>query len=356
MQKNMNYKKISILILTYNNKNLLKNLLASIKEKTHYPNYEIIVIDNGGSDGTDEMIKNQYKGIKLVKIIDNKGFIGGFNEGFKKSKLKSDFFVFLCDDTYIITDNWLTNLVNAFEEFKDLGAIFPIEIIPPEFGSPLNKIKKFDLIKDFLKNRVHIYEDWANDRPKEKIEFGHVLEGPCLMIKNEVLKSTGLFELLFFPAYCEDTDLGLKILRAGYNTARNPNVGIIHFHSISINSLMQTHEKRLLLARNRIIQGILNRNVKDLIRQFWFEFQTFFYDMFKLKIKFSLIFNAYIYILKNFKKIYQARLFRKELLKNAKNKNYFLEFSRRNLCKVIFQPPMFNPSKKILCKNEYTEK
>jgi len=348
----MEYKRVAVLILTYNNKVILENLLKSIKEKTHYPNYEIFVIDNGGSDGTDELIKKQYDWIKLIKIIDNKGFIGGFNEGFKKVEKKYDFYLFLCDDIYILTENWLKKLIKEFDINENLGAIFPVEIIPPEFGEACSKEEKFNRINIFLKEQINIYENWANTKSQEKIALGHVLEGPCLLIRAEVLKLTGLFEPLLFPAYCEDTDLGLKILRAGYITAKDPNVGIIHFHSVNFSSLLQQFEKRLLLGRNRIIQGLLHRKVIDLIRQLWFEFKTFIHDILKLKINFLLYLKSYVYIVKNLKKILQARKFRQLLFKNAKHKEFFIEFRNKNLHKIIFQPPMFDAKKIILCQNK----
>jgi hypothetical protein len=337
--------KVSLLILTYNNKNILKNLLNSIEKNTKYSNYDVFIIDNGGIDGTDEMVKKRFKNFKLIKINENKSFIGGFNEGFKRIKHNSDYYAFICDDIYILTENWLSKLVKSLQKPNNMGAVFPIEIIPPEFSELLDKDNKTRLISDFLKNKLTIYENWFKNKEPEQDEYNQILEGPCYLIKKQVLQKTGLFEPLLFPAYTEDIDLGLKILRAGYDVARNNNVGIIHFHSLNFNSILQKNEKRLLVNRNRIIQGIMNRCLKNLIRQVWFEFKTLLYDIFKLGISIKSIYNSYIYILKNLKRIYQARLFRKFLYKSAKNKEFYNIFRKNNLSKAIFQPPIFDVSK-----------
>ena len=330
----MKCKKVSILILTYNNKMLLNYLLKSIIKRTHYPNYEVYVIDNASIDGTEGMIKKKYDWVKYIRNNENLGFIRAYNAIYKK--IQTDFYLTLNDDTLIITDNWLIKLINSIEENKDIGAIYPLEIIPPEIGKISKKGEKIKEINIFLKEKIKEYEKWGNSRPQENIIKGKLIEGPAILYNARIINCTQLFEPLLIPIYYEDTDLGLKILRAGFNTALNPNVCIIHFHSVVIQSVFKKFQRRLQLGRNRIILGFFHRNTIDLMKQIIFEFKTFIYEIFKLKIDILSSSKYYFYILKNFKKILQGRQFRKNLYKMALNKEYYEKFGPNNLS-IIFK-------------------
>jgi len=76
------FPKVSILILNYNGINYLKECLDSVL-KTSYPNYEVIVIDNGSRDGSPELVK-QYNGVHLFKLNTNLGFAAAYNLAVKR--------------------------------------------------------------------------------------------------------------------------------------------------------------------------------------------------------------------------------------------------------------------------------
>ena len=70
--------KVSIIILTWNGIKHISNCLKSIQKST-YPNYEIIVVDNGSKDGTPDLIRNNFTNVKLILNKKNIGFTGGNN-------------------------------------------------------------------------------------------------------------------------------------------------------------------------------------------------------------------------------------------------------------------------------------
>ncbi|MBD3229919.1 MAG: glycosyltransferase [Candidatus Lokiarchaeota archaeon] len=325
----MSEKKVSVLILTYNNEYLLGNLLDSIKNKTIYPNYEVYVIDNASTDGTKRLIKNNYSWVKYIRNKENLGFVRGYNTIYKN--IQTDYYLTLNDDTLILTEGWISKLVGRMEKFKDLAAIYPVEIIPSEIGKLSKKENKIKKIKEFLVDELKRYEDWANNKSKQIIIHGELIEGPAILYKAEIIKQTKLFEPILSPFYYEDTDLGLKILRRGYYTALDPNVFVIHFHSVMMQKKFKAYQRRLQIGRNRIILGLLHRKPIDLINQLIFEFKTILFELFKLKINIFESYKYYLYILKNFGRILRARKFRNFLLENTKNEKYYKNYGIKNL-------------------------
>ena len=91
---------VSIIIVNYNGKNLLKKILASI-DKSSYKSYEIIIVDNNSSDGSQEFVKNNYKMVKLVANKKNLGY-SGINSALKYCKGK--YILFLNNDIEIYKD------------------------------------------------------------------------------------------------------------------------------------------------------------------------------------------------------------------------------------------------------------
>ena len=103
---------VSIVILNWNRKDLIRNCLQSIQE-TDYPNYEIIVIDQGSSDGSVDMLERDFPGIILLRNKKNVGYANGKNQGFRKARGK---YIYMLDnDTLIVHKEWLSNVVKVAE-------------------------------------------------------------------------------------------------------------------------------------------------------------------------------------------------------------------------------------------------
>jgi len=91
-------KKVVILILSYNGKHLLKDSISSYLAND-YPNFEVIVIDNGSKDGTKEWVEQNYPGIIVLRTEKNLGYSGGFNFGLDYAFNKKN------ADNVLITNN-----------------------------------------------------------------------------------------------------------------------------------------------------------------------------------------------------------------------------------------------------------
>ncbi len=113
--------KVSVIILNWNTKNFLEKFLPTVI-RTNYPNLEIIVADNGSSDGSAQFVEENFKNVKLIKFDKNYGFCGGYNRAFKFAE--GDYIVLLNSDIEV-PQNWLTPLIDFMEQNPDVFACQP---------------------------------------------------------------------------------------------------------------------------------------------------------------------------------------------------------------------------------------
>ena len=171
-------KKASIIIPTFNKKELLHECIDSILENTDYEDIEIIVISNGCSDGTQELIKN-YGFINLIEFKDPIGHTKAVNEGIKVSS--SDYIVLLNNDTKIL--NYLP------------------------------KNKWLDLLIDSLKDNVGICGPLVK---YSQFSFNPFVVFFCACIKKEVINKIGLLDENFGLGYGDDIDFCSRAIKEGY--------------------------------------------------------------------------------------------------------------------------------------------
>ena len=112
---------VSIIIPHWNGIAILSECLSSLVN-TEHDSYEIIVVDNASTDGSQSWIKNTYPQIKLIENEKNRGYAGGCNVGALEAE--GDYLVFLNNDT-IQDPDWLQHLENFMEKDKVIAAVQP---------------------------------------------------------------------------------------------------------------------------------------------------------------------------------------------------------------------------------------
>nr|WP_269155280.1 glycosyltransferase [Photobacterium damselae] len=125
-RNNSHFKKVSLIVLTYNNLQLTKDCLEGIEKNTFYPNYEVIIVDNLSTDGTRDYLKENYLNKNKYKVIlnnENHGFSGGNNIGL--SAADGDILIVINNDT-VPAPYWLSGIVDAFNSDSNLGLCCPI--------------------------------------------------------------------------------------------------------------------------------------------------------------------------------------------------------------------------------------
>lgn len=216
-----NYPFVSIIIANWNGGEVFKICLDSLN-KLNYPSWELIVVDNNSSDGSENFVI-RYKQIKNHKLIKNKtnlGFAKANNQGYKKSRGK---YVLLLNNDTKVTQNFLKVLVNKMEKDNNLGVIQPKILL-------MDKADYLDNVGSFL-TRTGFLEHWGymeHDSPrfnKEKEIFS--AKGACMLIRKNVINEVGLFDKDFI-SYMEETDFCWRVWLVGYKVVFYPKAKIYH--------------------------------------------------------------------------------------------------------------------------------
>ena len=216
----MSAPKVSIIIVNYNGKELLKKCLDSLL-KVNYDNFEIILVDNNSTDGTVEFITKNYPSLIIIKLDSNKGFAEPNNVAAKISKGK--YLLFLNNDT-VVTPNFISEMVKVMETDKKI-AICQSLLLKPD-GS-------IDSSGDFIDNLGVVY----NSKTKiDEIREVSSAKGASMLVRSDIFKKLGGFDQKFFVTF-EDVDLCWRSWILGYRVLIIPASIVYHVGGITIKKL-----------------------------------------------------------------------------------------------------------------------
>jgi len=210
---------VSIIIINWNGKEHLKKCIPSVLENS-YKNFEIIIVDNGSTDGSLQYVGDKFPKTVIIRNKTNLGFAQANNQGVNKSR--GEMILFLNNDT-VVTKNFLTDLVTKLNSDKEIGACQPKILL-------LEKKDRLDSIGSFLTNTGFLYHYGFEARDAKKLDKEITLfsgKGSCLLFKKSVLNEIGHFNEDFF-AYFEETDLCWRLWLAGYKLYYVPQAKIFH--------------------------------------------------------------------------------------------------------------------------------
>lgn len=214
---------VSIIIVNWNGGEVFKQCLKSLY-KIDYPNWELIVVDNGSTDGSDSFIKSQ-----VIHNNKNVGFAKANNQGYRLAKGK--YILLLNNDTKVESD-FLTRMVEKMEGDRSLGVIQPKILLMDKKGYLDNAGSYFTRI-GFLEHWGFMQKDGLGFS-KEKEIFS--AKGACMLIRKEVIKRVGLFDA-DFVSYFEESDFCWRVWLAGFRVIFYPQVKIYHKLGFTIRRL-----------------------------------------------------------------------------------------------------------------------
>ncbi len=214
--------KISVIILTWNGLSVTKNCLDSLKT-TDYPDYEVIVVDNGSTDGTRDYLEG-LDWITLIKNDQNLGFVRGNNIAIEKT---SGDVVLLNNDIVITDPRWLKKLNETANSQEKVG-IVGCRMVDGKGG----------LMHAGTYMPYPVY--WGQQiggREKDVNQYNSVREvegvvGACLYIRRSLIDDIGKLDEDYF-SYFEDTDYCLKARAAGFKVMYDGRAQIIHLENVS---------------------------------------------------------------------------------------------------------------------------
>ena len=211
---------VSIVILSYNTKQLLEACLTSIYTQIKQTPFEVIVVDNASTDASCEMVKKKFKKARLIQNSENVGFAKGNNIAAEHAK--GEFLLFLNSDTEVVDDT-LKEMIGYLQNNKQVGItggkLVEASKKPQQsYGRFLTFTSVFLLL--FFPSLVHKKEYLTS----KEVDW---VSGAFMLIRRSLFTSVGSFDPHFFM-YVEDMELCLRIKKAGYTTVYFPHASVKH--------------------------------------------------------------------------------------------------------------------------------
>jgi GT2 family glycosyltransferase len=239
-QANKHFMELSVIIVSFNVSELLKNCLLSVQRASENIDCEIFVVDNNSTDDSCDMVESEFPEIILIKNKINSGFSVANNQAIKLSKGR--FILLLNPDTLIEHDTFV-KCITFINGHPDAGAM-GVRMVSgdgrflPEskraFPTPLTAFyKSFGLSFLFPESRL-FNRYYLSHIDQFETSLTEVIAGAFMLIRSEALGMAGLLDEDFFM-YGEDIDLSYRLLQTGYKNYYFPETQIIHFKGSSTN-------------------------------------------------------------------------------------------------------------------------
>jgi GT2 family glycosyltransferase len=239
-------KTVSIVIVNYNGKELLKTILESLK-KSSFKNYETIVLDNASTDGSQDFIRKRYKNVKLVANKKNLGYCG-INTALKHCNGK---YIFFTNNDVCLDKNCIKKLVQILDRDGNVGIASPKVI--NYFNKSLKSCGTW-VSRAFYNGHFRCKDDFMKEIP---------YNGVAMIRKSIVDKFGYLFDKDYF-IYTEDLDLGLRTRLLGYKVMHVPEAIIYHMHGLTARK-QKNYTQTYRMERNLLTTFIKILSAKNIV-------------------------------------------------------------------------------------------
>ena len=256
---------LSIIIVNYNVKEFLQNLLHSAEKASSRISKEIIVIDNASDDGSVDIIKQKFPTVKLIENKNNIGFGSANNQGLKIAQGK---YILFINPDCIVSENTFDKMISFFNEHPDCG-LAGCKILNSDgslqlacrrsFPGPWTSFTKVTGLSNlFPGTRIFARYNltYLDENRTHEVD---AVSGSFMMIKRDAYEKVGGFDDQFFM-YGEDLDLCYRVQKAGFKVYYVPDTQIIHYKGEST--------KRSNLDETKLFYDAMHKFVKKHLSSF----------------------------------------------------------------------------------------
>ncbi|MGG3888362.1 glycosyltransferase family 2 protein [Metabacillus fastidiosus] len=242
----------SFVLLCYNNWNMTKQAITSLLESLdpihQSKGIELIIVDNGSTDETQEgiqQVKEEYENnlikIENIQLNQNMGYTPGINSGL--SKCQGNIISILNNDL-VFPDKWFNGLVEVLESDEKIGLVAPYLSKSSGLQNVMKQFSSVDEMKTFAAQFM---------KEKEKcITFTHRVIGACMVFKREVIELIGGNDIWFGLGQFDDDDWCIRTIIAGYKIAVVGKSFVHHITSVTYNQQSQVVKASYLINKAKL--------------------------------------------------------------------------------------------------------
>ncbi len=253
---------VSIILVSYNTRDLTRDCIKSIYEKTQGVSYEIWVVDNASTDGSVEMLREEFAEVKLIANSENLGFGKANNLAIKESKAK---YCFLLNTDTVLLNNAVKILYDFMEKPENVqvgacgGQLYNSDMTSQWSTGEFNTLEKL------YKKSIGMNLNQIKYRFRDKIKSGIFKEnryspssgqdvdyiiGADMMLRRSAINEAGVFDERFFM-FCEEAELCFRLKKNGYKIKFVSESQILHYGGASAyNKNSSLHVEKMLLDSN----------------------------------------------------------------------------------------------------------
>jgi GT2 family glycosyltransferase len=253
--------KVSVIVLGYNGRDYLGPCFDSLLDLDPVDGgHELVYADNNSQDGSADLIERNYPSVRVLRFDRNHGFAEGYNRAVRE--VKGAYIGILNQDT-VCHRRWLAELSRALDEHPEAAAVHSNVLTP--FTPGYERLERVDwpgvvLVSELTRFGFVGYEQRPfTEEPIETI----FLAGAASMVRREVVERDGYLFECALVAYCEDTDLALRLRNAGHVNLLVPKAVVYHDLTPTTGLSLATLRKTLMIVRNRFLAFFKNMGLLE---------------------------------------------------------------------------------------------
>lgn len=244
---------VSIIVVSWNTREMLRGTLAALSQELEGcsgVDVEVLVVDNGSTDGSADMVRNHFPKIRLIANKENLGFAQANNQaiGVARGEL-----ILLLNSDAEICRGTLAKLTTFMAERPQAGAVGPRLLnadgtLQPSCHPMLTPEREFWRLAFFdrlVPWATYRMTHWRTDLPR-RVE---VIKGACLLLRREAIEQVGKLDDRYFM-YAEEVDLCYRLAQAGWELWWVPEARVVHYGEAS--SRQEAEKMYLQLYRSKV--------------------------------------------------------------------------------------------------------
>lgn len=213
-------------VVTWNNYDDTRACLDSLLT-LDYPNHDIVLVDNGSTDGSANRLETEYESVEMIRTGENLGYAGGMNVGTRKAlELDAEYVWQLNNDVVIPDESLLSDLVETMKANPDIGMLTPLVTEYPDTGTVWFQKGTIDWKTG---NTDHVDPESSGS---DGLIYNDYIPNCSLLFPASVLDEVGLLPEEYF-LYYDDVEHAVRIQDAGYKLATDTTSRIYHKESKS---------------------------------------------------------------------------------------------------------------------------